>query len=329
MRKYISLLLGLLLAVVAVAQTSQSTQQQTSQQPAAQAAAQPAPQKPPEIKKLAEGVYASINPDGGRQGSNAGFVVGDDGVLVIDTGVSEAAGRELLGEIRKVTQAPIRFVVNTHYHLDHTGGNAVFEKEGAVIVAHQNVRKWLRTENMKFFPNPTPEQKARVEALVLPRLTIGENAFITLWVGGRPVVLHTLLGHTGGDTAVLIPSANVLFGGDLLWNGRFPNLIDATTDAWIKTLDLGMNAHPNAVFVPGHGDVGGIEYVRAFRNYLSDLRTAVGEARAAGKSGDELVAAVQPQLAEKYKSFAFQRFLPLNIQQTAAELEGKKKVPAP
>jgi glyoxylase-like metal-dependent hydrolase (beta-lactamase superfamily II) len=322
MRKYISLFL--LLVVAGAAQTSSP-----ASQPAPQASAQPAPQKPAEIKKLAEGVYASINPDGGRAGSNAGFVVGDDGVLVVDTQVSEAAARDLLAEIRKVTQAPIRFVVNTHYHLDHTGGNAVFQKEGAVIVAHQNVRKWLRTENMKFFPNPTPEQKARVEALALPQLTLGKDAFITLWVGSRPVVVHTLLGHTGSDSAVLVPDAHVLFGGDLLWNARFPNLIDATTDAWIKTLDMGLAAHPDATFVPGHGDVGNAEFVRVFRNYLSDLRTAVGEARAAGKSGDELVAAVQPGLAEKYKSFAFQRFLPLNIQQTAAELEGKKKVPQP
>src|SRR5215472_5871478 len=78
------------------------------------------------VKKLAEGVYAAINPDGGKAGSNAGFVVGSTGVVVIDTFLTPASARDLLAEIRKVTNLPIRFVVNTHYHLDHTGGNSVF-----------------------------------------------------------------------------------------------------------------------------------------------------------------------------------------------------------
>src|SRR5215467_13446797 len=113
------------------------------------------------IKKLADGVYAAISGDGSKAGSNAGFVVGSNSVLVVDTFVTTAAARDLLAEIRKVTNLPIRFVVNTHYHLDHTGGNAVFAETGATILAHRNVRAWLRTENMKFFPDAKPQQTAR------------------------------------------------------------------------------------------------------------------------------------------------------------------------
>src|SRR5262249_21574334 len=121
------------------------------------------------VKKLAEGVYAAISADGSKAGSNAGFIVGSNGVVVVDTFVTTAAARDLLAEIRKVTNLPIRFVINTHYHLDHTGGNAVFAEAGATIVAQRNLRGWLRTENLKFFgANPKPEDKARVEALVLP-----------------------------------------------------------------------------------------------------------------------------------------------------------------
>src|SRR6476646_6145414 len=78
------------------------------------------------VKKIGEGVYAAIGADGGKAGSNAGFVVGSNGVLVVDTFQDAAPARDLLAEIRKITNLPIRFVVNTHYHLDHTGGNAVF-----------------------------------------------------------------------------------------------------------------------------------------------------------------------------------------------------------
>src|SRR5215472_7232218 len=103
------------------------------------------------VKKIADGVYAAISPDRSKAGSNAGFVVGTNGVLVVDSFVGVDPAKELLAEIRKVTELPIRFVVNTHYHLDHTGGNAVFAAAGATILAHRNVRSWERTENMKFF----------------------------------------------------------------------------------------------------------------------------------------------------------------------------------
>src|SRR6476646_11460536 len=82
------------------------------------------------VKKIGEGVYAAIGADGGKAGSNAGFVVGSNGVLVIDTFEEAGPAQGLLAEVRKVTDQPVRFVVNTHYHLDHTGGNAVFTKAG-------------------------------------------------------------------------------------------------------------------------------------------------------------------------------------------------------
>src|SRR5215475_5698118 len=113
------------------------------------------------VKNIGEGVYAAISPDRSQAGSNAGFVVGSSGVLVVDTFVDVGPAKELLADIRRITNLPIRFVVNTHYHLDHTGGNAVFAEAGATILAHRNVRGWLHTENLKFFgANPKPEQKA-------------------------------------------------------------------------------------------------------------------------------------------------------------------------
>ncbi len=279
------------------------------------------------IKKLAEGVYAALGADGGKAGSNAGFVVGTNGVLVVDTFTEPGPARDLLAEIRKVTNLPIRFVVNTHYHLDHTGGNAVFADAGATILAHRNLRPWLRTENLKFFgATPKPEDKARVESLVLPDMVYTDA--VDIYLGSRLIQVRYMLGHTGGDSVVLVPDANVVFGGDLVWQKHLPNLIDATTSDWVKTLEKLLADHPAATFVSGHGDVATPQEVRDFHDYLVALREDIAKAQAAGKSGQDLVDTVSAQLKDKYGQFAFPRFMPRNIAQTAAELAGTKKVPA-
>src|SRR5882724_12939758 len=159
------------------------------------------------VKKVGDGVYAAIGADGGKAGSNAGFIVGSNGVVVIDTFEEVAPARDLLAEIRKITNLPIRFVVNTHYHLDHTGGNAVFAQAGATILAQRNLRGWLRTENMKFFgPNPKPEAKARVEALVLPDEVYTDA--VDIYLGSRLIQVRYMLGHTGGDSVITVPDAD-------------------------------------------------------------------------------------------------------------------------
>jgi len=281
------------------------------------------------VKKLAEGVYAAVSGDGSKAGSNAGFIIGNNAVLVVDTFEDVAPAKELLAEIRKVTNLPVKFVVNTHYHLDHTGGNAVFAQAGATIVAQRNLPGWLHTENLKFFgPNPKPEAKARVEALVPPDLVYTKA--VDIYLGSRVVHVRYMLGHTGGDSVVEIPDANVVFGGDLVWQKHLPNLIDATTDAWIKSLDTLLQEHPTATFVSGHGDVATPQDVRDFHDYLIFLRDAVAKAQAEGKSGQQVVDAVLPQLQEKYGSWGFfKAFSTRNILQTAAELKGEKKVPVP
>ncbi len=281
------------------------------------------------VKKLAEGVYAAVSGDGSKAGSNAGFIIGSNGVLVVDTFEDVAPAKELLAEIRKITDLPIKFVVNTHYHLDHTGGNAVFAQAGATIVAQRNLRGWLHTENLKFFgPNPKSEAKARVEALVPPDLVYTKA--LDIYLGTRMVQVRYMLGHTGGDSVVVIPDANVVFGGDLVWQKHLPNLIDATTDAWIKSLDTLLQEHPTATFVSGHGDIATPQDVRDFRDYLIFLRDAVAKAQAEGKAGQQVVDAVLPQLQEKFGTWGFfKAFSTRNILQTAAELKGEKKVPVP
>src|SRR5713226_5259802 len=281
------------------------------------------------IKKVGDGGYVAIAADTGKAGSNAGFIIGSNGVVVVDTFQGVAPAQTLLAEIQKLTKLPVRFVVNTHYHLDHTGGNAVFQKAGATILAQRNLRGWLRTENLKFFgANPKPEAKAQVEALVLPDMVYTDA--VDIYLGNRLVQVRYMLGHTGGDSVVTVPDANVVFGGDLIWQKHLPNLIDATTDAWVKSLEDLLAQHPSATFVSGHGDVATPQDVKDFHDYLVALREAVAKAQGEGKSGQELMNAVLPQLQDKYGTWGFFKgFSTHNIQQTAAELKGEKKVPVP
>ncbi|HLY98270.1 MAG TPA: MBL fold metallo-hydrolase [Candidatus Angelobacter sp.] len=281
------------------------------------------------IKKIGEGVYAAVSPDRSKAGSNAGFIVGSNGVLVVDTFISAEPAKELLEQIRAVTSQPVRWVVNTHYHLDHTGGNQVFADAGATILAHRNVRGWVRTENLKFFgPNPKPEQKAGVESLAQPNEVYTDA--VDIYLGDRLVQVRFMPGHTGGDSVVIVPDANVVFGGDLVWQRHLPNLIDASTQPWIQTLDHMLAEHPTATYVSGHGDVATPSDVRDFRNYLMTLRDAVAKSQKEGKTGKDLTDAVSAELKTKYGEWGFfSYFVQRNIEQTADELTSKKKIPLP
>jgi cyclase len=279
------------------------------------------------VKKIGDGVYAAVSPDHSKAGSNAGFIVGPNGIVVVDTFETIDAAKELLAEIRKVSSLPVRYVVNTHYHLDHTGGNAVFAEAGATVVAHRNVRAWLRSENLKFFgASPKPEEKAQVASLVLPDLVYSDA--VDIYLDSRLIRVRYMLGHTGGDSVIMVPDANVVFAGDLVWQKHLPNLIDASTEPWIRTLDTLLREHPTATFVSGHGDVATPADVSDFRGYLTTLRTAVAQAQSNGKSGDDLVKSVTAMLKEKYADWGFfNHFVSHNIEQTADELAGKKRLP--
>jgi cyclase len=281
------------------------------------------------LQKIGDGVWAAIVDDAGKAGGNAGFVIGDDGVAVIDTFQDPLPAADLLAEIRKITNLPIRFVVNTHYHLDHVNGNDVFAAAGAAIVAHRNVRAWVRTENIKMIDPPvTEEKKARVQSITLPNVVYDSG--LDLYLGSRRVVVRFYPGHTGGDSMVWVPDAHVVFCGDLLWKDHIPNLIDASTPAWIKTLDAMPADFGVSTWVPGHGDIAKAEDIATFKKYLVDLRATVRAEQAKGKSGDDLVQAILPGIKSKYGKWGFfDDLASANISDTAQELAGTKKLPVP
>jgi cyclase len=308
-----------------------------------------------QLVKVAEGVYAAIAKPGGLASGNAGFVIGDDGVLIFDTFLTPAALEELIGEIEKLTKLPIKFAVNSHYHLDHTGGNQVLTARGVPIIAHDNVLIWQTTKNKRFLPAaadlekrkadtakllatipedrkdaraPLEKTLRRLDAMMAITLTNPTKTFksgtMELKLGKRKVVLATFPGHTGGDVIALVPDAGVVFTGDLGWSKTLPNLVDATVNDWIPTLDTMLKQNPNAKYVPGHGNVAEAADIKDFRNYLADLSSRVKKGIADGLTVDD--AKKELIVPEKYKGFAFQNFAGPNVEDMYKELKGTKQV---
>jgi cyclase len=307
-----------------------------------------------QLIKVADGVYAAIAKSGGLASGNAGFVIGDDGVLVFDTFFTPAAIEELIAEIQTLTKLPIKYAVNSHYHLDHTGGNQVLVARGVPIIAHDNLIEWQTTLNKRFLPAPEELQKRRADAakqlsetpedqkdkraplerqirrldammairLTNPNVTFGSGT-VHLYLGKREVILSTLPGHTGGDVLAYVPDAKVVFTGDLAWSKTLPNLVDATVNDWIPTLDKILNQYPAAKFIPGHGNVAEAAEIKEFREYLDDLRSRVKQGIADGLTFDQV--RWQLKLPEKYKAFAFQNFATPNLEDMYKELKGIKQ----
>ena len=283
------------------------------------------------LKQVGPNVWAAIdNPAAkGVAAANGGFVIGDDGVAVIDSFASANAAKELLAEIRQRTKLPIKFVVNTHYHGDHVGGNGVFAEAGASILAHRNVRTWIHAENLRLIGDKAPQSiKTMIQGLTRPSVLYIDG--VNLHLGDREIQVRFFPGHTGGDSVVFVPDAGVAFAGDLLWRNMVPNIVDGTTPAWITTLDTLAKTNAQYTFIPGHGDVATARDVLVFRDYLGALRTLVGDIQRQGKSGAALVEAVLPALKQNYGQWDFFAFLAEpNIRDMEAELSGKKRVPQP
>lgn len=298
--------------------------------------AQPLAEPPFTLRAVGPNAWAAIDRHEAQapNGANAGFVIGEDSVAVIDTFASREAARQLLAEVHKLTKLPVKFVINTHHHYDHVAGNGIFVDADAVVVAQRNVREWIHSETLRTMTiaaaagnDITPEERALVQAFAPP--TVLYDAEVDLYLGSREIQVRSFPGHTGGDSVILIPDAKVAFVGDLFWRNTIPNTIDASTKPWIDTMNTLATDTVGFTFVPGHGDVGNAQDVAAFRDYLSMVRGLVAAAQAQGKSdGGAVVEAVMTPLKERYGQWnSFTYNAQLNILQMDAELRGTKRIP--
>jgi len=224
------------------------------------------------------------------QGGNIAVSAGEDGVFIIDDQMQPLTD-QLLEAIRKVSDQPIRFVINTHYHGDHVGGNETIGKGGAVIIAHDNIRtRMSRDEFNNFWGETTPAWPKDS----LPIVTFNDQ--VTLHFNGEPVtVTHVPHGHTDGDSIVFFPASNVLHMGDIYFNGLYPYIdLDGggSIQGMIAAVELGMQlANAGTQVIPGHGPMSNLQGLTEYHAFLTKARDNVQALIIQGISLEQVIAA--------------------------------------
>ena len=238
-----------------------------------------------QTQRLTDGVYMLMG-----QGGNIGLSVGDDGVFVIDDQFAPLT-EKILAAIGAITSDPVRFVFNTHWHGDHTGGNENLGATGAMIVAHDNVRVRMSTEQvLERIGRPVSTTPASPDG-ALPVVTFAEDVSFHI-NGDRLHAFHVSNAHTDGDAIVHFVGANVVHMGDTFFRDRFP-FIDTASGGSIDGL-IAAAGRALAVMdtdtqvIPGHGSLSGREDLRAYRDALKTMRDAVASLMTRGMSLEQI-----------------------------------------
>jgi cyclase len=254
-----------------------------------------------QTQKLADSVYMLTG-----AGGNIGVSVGEDAVFVIDDQFAPLTPK-IQAAIAKITDKPVKFVLNTHWHFDHTGGNENLGKGGALIIAHENVRKRLSVEGfIEFLGMKTkPEPKA-----ALPVITFTRD--LTFHINGDEVFAHHVArAHTDGDAIVQFRKSNVIHMGDTFFNKLYP-FIDTssggTVGGVIAAADLVLRlADDDTKIIPGHGPLGAKADLEAYREMLASVSGRVRQLVRQGRTLEQVLAA---KPSAKYDEVWGKGFLP-------------------
>jgi len=235
--------------------------------------------------KVAEGIYMLKG-----SGGNVGLLTGPDGAFLIDDQFAPLS-EKILAAVRSLTPEPLRFVVNTHWHGDHTGGNENMGEAGAFLVAHENVRRRMATGTfMKAFNR----QVEPAPAGALPVVTFSD-AVSFHWNGETIEVVHVQPAHTDGDSVVYFGNANVIHSGDLFFNGTYP-YIDTGAGGNLVGMIQGVEqilerCDGKTRIIPGHGPLATREDLERYHRMLTSVRERIEPMVRAGRSRDEAIAA--------------------------------------
>ena len=221
-------------------------------------------------------------------GGNIGVLIGNDGVILIDDQFAPLS-EKIKKAIAAISDKPIRFIINTHFHGDHSDGNKVFGGEGSIIVAHENVRKRLSADH--FFTSFKQEQKA-MSYEGLPKITFAES--LNFNMNGETVqVIHIKKAHTDGDAAIYFKESNVLHTGDVFVRYGLPFIDDdggGTIDGMINGADQMLKMiNDETKIIPGHGQIGSKKDLQEYKNLLQTIRKRIADGIKAGKTVDQII----------------------------------------
>ena len=224
------------------------------------------------------------------EGGNIGVLIGNDGIVIIDDQFAPLS-EKIRTALKTLSDKPVRFVINTHFHGDHVGGNENFGGQGAIIVAQENSR--LRMTSDEFMATINNQKKAAPYD-ALPKVTFNES--VTLHLNGETVqVFHVTNAHTDGDAIIYFKASNVFHGGDVFVRYGLPYIDQprgGTIDGMIKGLDELLNrANDSSAIIPGHGKLAGKKDVLEFKNMLVTVRDRIAKAIKEGKTVDEIMKA--------------------------------------
>jgi cyclase len=223
------------------------------------------------------------------EGGNIGASVGDDGIVVVDDQYAPLA-EKIQAALKGVTDKPVRFIINTHFHGDHTGGNAYFQKQ-APIIAHDNVRKRLEAGATSGNLGSISMERKPAAKEALPIITFDHD--VTVHLNGEDIrALHFPSGHTDGDSIIFFPKSNVVHMGDDFVRYGFP-FIDLGSGGSVEGMIAAMQEvlpklPPDVKVIPGHGNVSNLDDVRDYVKMLIETRAAVEKGVKQGKTLDQL-----------------------------------------
>ena len=229
-------------------------------------------------------------------GGNIGLSVGDDGVFIIDDQFAPLS-EKILNAIKQLSDKHLKFLANTHYHGDHSGGNENMTKAGAIIIAHDNVKKRLEANQRDGSLKPKE---------ALPVITFNDKLNITI-NGESVAIFHVSNAHTDGDSLLYFTVSNVLHTGDTYFNGRYPYIdlnSGGSVKGYIEAAKKGlMLIDEDTKIIPGHGKLSNIEDYKGFLKMLEALRTNIQKAIDDGKTEDEVKA--DTNLTQTYDDLDF------------------------
>lgn len=271
---------------------------------------------PPRVEEVSDNVFAYIQPDGTWGLNNTGFILADDAVLAIDACMTERRTRGLLDAIRRhAGPRPVRTLVNTHHHADHTFGNWLFRPE-ATIVAHERCRETMLREGAatKAFWPDVDFGEVRIAP---PDITF--DGRLCLWAGDlRLDLIDVAPAHTDNDIVAWLPQQRVLFAGDVIFNGGTPFALAGSIDGWLEALDV-IRALGAERIVPGHGPVAGPEVIDDVAAYLRFVLDAARDGYAAGAAPLDVARALD---LGRFAAWTDPERLAANLHRAYSELRG-------